>query len=379
MATSHSQRSEFMRCRRKWFYGYILGIEPDTESDSLRMGKAFAIATEKGIAEADAAFDISIGQAKTQAEYDDLRYQRTVVGVLAQGYLDRYPVPADTMAHTINLEREVAIDDPILGRGRLDAVQETWANSYGPTGPEPALVQRLGIEDKLLTLAFWRGVDEAALDYDPQVSAYFLAMQKAGRPLHKLEYRVTFKPGIKVSSKEKIKEDYTDQGLANYAARLRKKMAAEPEKFYRRYELYRSPEELAMFEASVERVEEDMRRAKAQYTRSKDLGALYQNKQACSMYGGCAMQDLCRGLPGAEARYRPKPVRPSSKLQVDVLDAVAKAFAPPQATDIAAILGVPSKSVPSALRALERRELVVRGEGDTWTLTGAGARLAADR
>lgn len=368
-----------MRCRRKWFYNYILGIEPDTESNSLRMGKAFAVATEKGVHEADQAFDIALGQARTQDEHESLLLQRTQVHVLAEGYLARYPKPTDTIATTVDIEREHPIDDPILGRGRLDAVQTHYAMDYSSGSPVPVVTSRIGIEDKLLTLAFWRGVDEAALDYDPQVSAYFLAMQNKGLPLDKMEYRVTFKPGIKVSSREKVKEDYTEQGLANYAARLKRKMAAEPDKFYRRYELYRSAEELAMFEASVERIEEDIKRARGQYKRSQDIGPLYQNKQACSMYGGCAFQDLCRGIPGAEARYRPKPQRPGSKLQNQVLDAVAIAFAPPKVDDIATILALKPRSIPGALRALEARELVERGEGDTWTLTPTGARLAADR
>lgn len=377
MATSHTQRMEFMRCRRRWYYGYILGIEPEQDLDSLRMGRAFAICTEHGDANAaDVSFDIALGQAKSQEEVNSLLLQRVQVQTLAAGYLARYPAPT----HPVELEREVAINDPLLGRGRLDGVATWWADAYDPEGNRyMEAAQRVGIEDKLLTLAFWRSVDERALAYDPQVSAYFLGMRNAGTPLDKLEYRVTFKPGIKPSSREKVREDYTPQGLANYAARLRKKMAEEPEKFYRRYELYRSDEQLAEFEAEVKRIDADMKRSRLEYTRSKDLGTMYRNKQACSMYGGCMFQDICDLGPQALVNYRKKPERPGSQLQVDVLEAVARAFAPPQAGEVATILSVNPRSVPAALKALERRDLVVRGEGDTWTVTPTGARLAADR
>lgn len=182
---SHSRRKDLKTCARLYFYKHVLKLYPVAiKSQGRRMGDAFAHSLEfEDPAKVWEKYESWIKEGK--ADLDELRIEGTIAEVLAEGYLRMYDGKDSGYTEVIK-ERE--FDHPIgntgyTNRGKLDALKY-----------DAALDQYVIEEDKLLNPRFWFNSNELALKLDEQVTGYFWAADKSGKPAHKCEYRVTLKP-----------------------------------------------------------------------------------------------------------------------------------------------------------------------------------------
>lgn len=286
-------------CPKKFAYGRELRLEPVEKKKSQRMGTAFGLCVEHRDPEraADGYFE---GVAPEDCILDhEAQVEIAQVELLAELYCERYP---DHMRYDI-VEHEVEFRHPKLGHGFLDGVFEKER-------PGVVELERTGMEGKLLAKGmWWNDTARKVLAIDDQVTAYFAAMREIGRPLDKLLYRVTFKPGIGVDSRKVNKiTGRKGETIPEYIERLRGRIADDPSYAFEEHVLYRSDEQIDRFLEECDEVNEHVKL-------SRRRGAFPQNTKACTMFGGCAFLPLCRGEVGAGDLYRVKPLpEPKPKL-----------------------------------------------------------------
>jgi hypothetical protein len=272
---SHSARAAWKQCNRRYFYEYIERLELDADTGpALRMGRAFASTLEHRSLEQVAA---------SYAEYDitpKMEEEMVQVEELARGYFKQYT------EWEPGTEREVEFNSPLLGRGYLDGVIKVGD-------------RRWAIEDKTASRYHWNEAAERTLAYEHQTTAYFGAMQEAGTPIDKMVRRITFKPTIN----QRLKKN--PETLEQYRARLAADIAAEPLKYYRCYDLYRTQEQIDEF---LDGVAITIAQIDASEHAAEVIGmsAYPQNTAACASFGGCAFQSLCKDGELALPKYRVK-------------------------------------------------------------------------
>lgn len=278
---SHSARATWKECQRKYYYAYALGLEPDKEeSQGRRMGKAFAALLDGQ----PSGYTELLAEAADQHAYDQMAEELVVIEELVRGYRSRYA------ERDAGIETEVGFDSPNLGRGFLDGVNGTR-----------------GKEDKLYSSRHEISDTDDLLE---QISAYFAAMQEAGRPLDVIEYRVTRKPPqIKNRTGKWFRRTLRNpESLDEYRMRLRADIEANPDRYYLSRDFYRTSEQIDVFLKGVAVT-------KAQINLSYKLGdqlpspdaAFPQNTNACrSKYGRCEFADLCLKGEIAMPGYREK-------------------------------------------------------------------------
>lgn len=279
------------------------------------------------------------------------------VRLLAELYCERYK---DHQRYDV-VEHEVEFKSEILGHGFLDGVFEArCCGDVGRCGPDCTTYSpgRVGMEGKLLTKGlWWNDTSRRVLAIDDQVTAYFAAMREIGRPLDKLLYRVTFKPGITQNSK-------TKETLDDYLKRLRERIELDPSYAFEEHELYRTDEQLDRFLEECADVNEQVKLARKR-------GAFPKNTKQCTAFGGCVFLGICREEPDALDHFRirplpaPKPKLPRlGKVQKAVLLALGGAFT--STVTLAALhKQVPhaTDSVTAAVKALVSRGLI---DTETW-------------
>lgn len=220
---------------------------------------------------------------------------------------------------------------------------------------------RIGMEGKLLQKGlFWNDTSRLVLAIDDQVTAYFAAMREIGRPLDKLLYRVTFKPGITQNSK-------TKETLEAYLDRLKGRIAEDPSYAFEEHELYRTDAQLDRFLEECTDVNEQVKLARRR-------GAWPKNTKSCTAFGGCVFLPVCREETGALDNFRikpepaPKPKLPRlGKVQKAVLLAMGDSFTEwVELVDIARQSGTgrPSSSLHAQIQSLVKRGFVERASAD---------------
>lgn len=287
---SHSARSDYQTCPRKFYLGREQRLELADDKVSLRMGAGFTLALEHRDPErALEGYKSKCSIPILAGSQEEIEVEQTKL--MAELYLEHYGTEE-------GLKREVKFYHDMLGKGFLDGIIECDQKAGSAAIVGGGRPYRIGVEDKFLTAGFWRTAEERRLAIDQQVTAYFAAMRDMGTPLDKLLYRVTFKPTIK--------PDYRkgkDGNLQGYLKRLRDKVKAEPDKAFKQYELYRSS-------ADLDRFLEEAAEVNAQVKLSRRVGAWPRNTGACTMYGSCVFLDICRDDPGIEHKYRVRPELP---------------------------------------------------------------------
>jgi hypothetical protein len=375
---SHSAREDYKSCPKKFAYGRELRLEPVEKKKSLRMGTAFGLCVEHRDPEraADGYFE---GVPLHEQILDhEAQVEIAQVKLLAELYCERYP---DHQTYDV-VEHEVEFKSAVLGHGFLDGVFEVHDRV---PGHPPELGERVGMEGKLLTRGiWWNDTARKVLAIDDQVNAYFAAMREIGRPLDRLLYRVTFKPGIGVDSRKVNKvTGRKGETIPEYIERLRGRIASDPSYAFEEHELYRSDEQIDRFLEECDEVNEHVKL-------SRRRGAWPQNTKACTMFGGCTFLPLCRGEVGATDLYRvrPEPTPPPKlprlgKVQREALLVLADSFTDGLGTpivDIAKQLGRGAMQTHGTLQTLVKRELATRHDpeqGDTlYDLTDEGRRIA---
>lgn len=365
---SHSAREDYKGCARKFYFGREMRLEPIQKKKSLRMGTAFGLCVEHR--DPERAFEgYWDGIPLHERIMDrDAELEIAQVKLLAELFCERYP---DHQTYD-TVEHEVGFDSKILGRGYLDGVFENHGLGMGqPT----RVVERVGFEGKLLQKGlFWNDTSRLVLAIDDQVTAYFAAMREIGRPLDKLLYRVTFKPGITQNSK-------TKETLPAYLERLKARIADDPSYAFEEHTLYRTDAELDAFLEECAEVNEHVKL-------SRRRGAFPKNTKSCQAFGGCVFLPICRNEP-VEGLYRERPLPEAKpklprlgKVQRAVLLVLGDAFASPVALSaLAKQVAYAQSSVASAVKSLQERGYIADDgviEGETyWDVMPEGREVIA--
>lgn len=264
---SHSARQSWKTCNRKYYYGYVLNLEPDVDDrQGLRMGKAFASLLDGE----PHGYSELLDSAEDQSAYDHLAEELVVLEELAAGYRARYAERDE------GIKTEVEFDSPYLGRGRIDGLKGSWAK-----------------EDKLLT-KWWQTESVDTDQILEQVTAYFAAMKEAGTPLEVIEYRVTWKPKMLKRTDGKWFRK-KNQSLEEYREALRASIAEAPGEYFTSRDYYRTDEQIAEFQMGVAMTLAQIR-ASARVAESLPDGkvAYPQSTGACQgKFGRCEFADLC--------------------------------------------------------------------------------------
>lgn len=367
---SHSAREDYKLCPKKFAYGRELRLEPVEKKKSLRMGTAFGLCVEHR--DPERAFEGYWDGIPLHERIMDRQSELEIaqVKLLAELYCERYP---DHRTYDV-VEHEVEFRSSVLGHGFLDGVFENRSIKSFLDGV--FTVERTGMEGKLLQKGlFWNDTSRLVLAIDDQVTAYFAAMREIGRPLDKLLYRVTFKPGITQNSK-------TNEALPAYIERLRGRIADDPSYAFEQHELYRTDAQLDAFLEECAEVNEHVKL-------SRKRGAFPKNTKSCTMFGGCVFLPICRD-ESVEGLYRERPL-PADKPKLPRLGKVQKAVmltlsdsfrGGAYAEAVAAQTGIAHARITKVLRSLDERGFACDMRSEThhdpyWMLTDGGRDVAA--
>jgi DNA-binding MarR family transcriptional regulator len=332
-AYSHTARQEYLTCPRKFYLSRQLRLERGGTSAGLRVGRVWATALEEPNAIASSRV---IADAQRNGDITDV--EQAQLTVLAIAYWERY----GQRFPSGQVYREVAFDDPILGKGRLDALVKVGAPGVGGTSGAYAYRWE-GVEDKLLTPGFWRAADEKRLRIDPQVTAYFAAMREAGTPMAKLHYRVTFKPSIKPDSRK-------GESLPDYMNRLMDRIDKDPTYAFREYELYRTDAQMDEFLDRAGRIHQMIAQSKRAEMKYGENAWPANMGSACTQFGECEFLDLCTGQTSG---YRVK-ADPLTEREALLLSEMGRHPVKGIGLYVDGVASVLKVSVPTARRVVKR-------------------------
>ena len=285
---THSRLSSFRACRRRHWMRYELGLVPERDSFSLRVGSAFHLALDTLAKGGDP------GAALEQALDDP--YDLALVAAMLQAHTERYRLePLEPVAS------ELAFDLP-LRNPATGAASTVWRIA----GVIDRIV-RLGdgraalMECKTTSLDFSPGADYwLRLHMDQQLSIYVLAAREMGYEIDTVLYDVTRRPSLRplmATPEEKRKYKASGALYANqreedespkaFAARVAEDMRTRPDRYFARIEIARLDQDLDDCAAELWQQQKSLRAAQR-------AGHWYRNPGACFSPWPCAYLPVCQ-------------------------------------------------------------------------------------
>lgn len=273
---SHSSLNTQLACHQKYAYSYVDKIEPISKAAGLRLGGAFAKATETGDP-ADGVAKLS-GEATilTQEDQDRLTIDCAVVTGAARAYLASYG-----RRERREFGYRVRLRNPDTGaysrtfdlEGYADGLTEDWKL----------------IEDKFVGQIQAVAIKRLKLDRQLALECYGI-WRATGHEITDVSYRFTRKPSIKQRKGETV-EQFAERVEADYEER--------PEFYLVEERIERSADDLVRIEAELWQW--------AAQRRDASRARIYpRNSSHCLDYGGCPYIPLCTGDPDAVHLYREK-------------------------------------------------------------------------
>lgn len=272
---THSRLKTRMNCPWKEHLRYDRELVPIRRKEALSIGEAVHKGIETWSLETALSCFDNIFPADQQ-EADALEVAKATVEGMLTGYFARFKPFA---WHDPEKEFEL----PLLHRGgrksRIhfiagkidDIVHEhhgDWIVEYKTAGQ--------------LTGAYFE-----RLYLDEQITMYCYAAKRMGYNPLGVIYRVIRKPTIRPRKGESIRQ-YTDRLVEEYRAR--------PDFYFLEQKLYRSQDDLNVFEI-------ELRDKVLTFDRDKKASLNFRNTSHCSDYGGCPYLPLCTRRSGAECLY----------------------------------------------------------------------------
>lgn len=275
-ALSHSSLNTQLACHQRYAYEYVDRIEPIVRPDGLRLGGAFAKATETGDP-ADAAAKLS-GEATilTQEDQDRLTIDCAIVTGAATAYLAAYG-----RRERREFGYRVRLRNPHTGaysrtfdlEGYADGLTDDWKL----------------IEDKFVGQIQAVAIRRLKLDRQLALECYGI-WRATGHEITDVSYRFTRKPSIKQRKGETV-EEFAERVEADYKERPEFYLVEEP--------ITRTADDLVRIEAELWQWAEQRRHAAK--------ARIYpRNSSHCHDYGGCPFLPLCVGDPDAPSLFREK-------------------------------------------------------------------------
>lgn len=280
---SHTRLGVFLSCQEKFRIQYVERLEPAVKAQPLRMGTAFARATETGNPQ-DAYDTIVDEQAALAVAYannpwvvapteQEARLEGTIVKAAAGAYLGQFGTRA---------RREVTYRQRIRNpaTGYPSRTFDVMARVDGIDGDEL-------IEDKLQSKV--ERVTERVLLLDRQTTlGCYLHWRCTGEMIRQVRFRITRKPQIK----QKQTETFED-----FLARIEQDYQDRPEFYIFEFPLTRTEDDFLRLEAELWQWCEQIRDA-------KQAGVFPRNVASCADYGGCSALPLCSRQNGAIHQFR---------------------------------------------------------------------------
>lgn len=267
-----------MNCPFSEHLRYDEELTPIRRKEALSIGEA----VHKGIEtwSIDVALSLLDGIYPTsQEEADELEITRATVEAMLAGYFEQFEPFEDHRPET-EFELPLLLKGGRKSRvhylaGKIDDIVRTpdgdWIVEYKTAGKlDGAYFERLYVDD--------------------QITTYCYAARRLGYNPVGVIYRVIRKPTIRPKKGESI---------AQFTERLAEDYRSRPEFYFHERKLYRSQDDLNVFEA-------ELRDKVLTFDRDKKAGLNFRNTSHCSGYGGCPYLPLCCGHSGANALYEHK-------------------------------------------------------------------------
>lgn len=270
---SHSRRSTFRDCRRKFWLKYEQGIDPRELSAPLRMGGIYADALESADPE---VVKVKYNDLIADALHDGQSY-------MAEKYLDElavvYPMVVTYVEHVMlpTVTREVEFigitSNGFQDNGRLDGLE--------------ILIDGAHIVENKLKGRWERAMEADVKLSEDQLTSYFFNVQRthqieAGKI--KARYEVAKKPQLRPRQNE-TKEAFR--------ARVSADILSRPEHYHVVInDITRTQDQLDEFKILFDRMAADIVQERSMEA-AGDPGAWPKNPTACSNYGGCEYARIC--------------------------------------------------------------------------------------
>lgn len=332
---TNSRLSALKSCPRKHYFGYELGLRPDTSAKPLRMGSAYHVGLEawgegeepaECIALATAQYESLPSWCKTEEQVHEWMVERETVARLLEGYFWRWAVVDDDNSNdpvgvidviATELAFEVPIVNPETGKptpsfkraGKIDGIVKL-------VGGRVAVREFKTTSDDISPESdYWK-----RLRIDEQISGYYVAAKALGHDVQTVLYDVTRKPdisprqiplvdaeGFKIVLNAAGERVYTKDGkkpresgdaaqgftlqtrvetAAEFGERLAADIKTRPNHYYARQEIPRLASDLEDYEYELWQQQQQLRD-------SQRLGRWFRNTNSCIGFGKCPYFGIC--------------------------------------------------------------------------------------
>lgn len=298
---TNSQIGTFRTCQRREYYSYRLGVRPDGQSRALRFGTMMHYGIElaaKGMSADDACRAVSdyyngimysgVGNPR------DIEIEHMQVVALLNGYFKYWGGPQmDYISVSCNIatERQFELKVPYqkwVFSGKIDGIVEL-VNGQKAIRETKTTSEDMSPESDYV----------AKLRIDNQISGYVLAAKSIGFHIDTILYDIIKKPGIRPlsatpeESRKYTKEGKlyanqreTDESASDYYDRLWSYIDANPERYYARYNIPRTDDDLNEWR---EEIIDTMKEMQESYKKDRKS----RNTSACLAFGRCPYLDVC--------------------------------------------------------------------------------------
>lgn len=298
---TQSAVKQFRRCKRKFYWKYILGLKPKTTTAALWIGTIFHQVVAKWYAQKRSNM-ISLAQKEVgameaelqetmsfydQSELDKIQAAMATFVGMCEGYARVHG--EDRKKYTMRrelIEKQFKIDmGDFFFEGSIDQMWYTKAKK-----PVRCMVER-----KTASTVTESYIERLALD--TQTRGYLYAAKKIGLPCSRVIYDVTKKCKLRRKSNE-AQEDYEARIITDYEE--------NPDKYFIRENLRFSQADLNAFELELRQVHSEFMHILESADDPRDPRAWGIDDQECNAFFRiCNYQCLClRGLDqGASAGF----------------------------------------------------------------------------
>lgn len=273
-ALSHSSLNTQLACHQRYAYEYVDRIAPIVKPAGLRLGGAFAKATETGDPEDGVAKLEGEASIFTQDDQDKLTTDSAIVRAAVKAYLKAYG-----RRERREFGYRVRLRNPDTGaysrtfdlEGYADGLTEGWEL----------------IEDKFVGKLDKVAIKRLKLDRQLALECYGI-WRATGEEITDISYRFTRKPSIKQKKSETV-DEFAERVEADYEERPEFYLLEEP--------ITRSADDLV-------RIEAELWQWAAQRREAARARIFPRNSSHCHDYGGCPFLPLCVGDPDAPSLFK---------------------------------------------------------------------------
>ena len=275
---THSRIKTRMNCPWMEHLRYELELVPIRRKEALSIGEAVHKGIETWSLETALSCFDGIFPADQQ-EADELEVAKATVEGMLTGYFDRYEPFEDHKPET-EFRLPLILKGGRKSRvhyiaGKIDDIVHT---------PQGDWLVEYKTASQLTASYFDR------LYVDDQITTYCYAARRLGMNPVGVIYRVLRKPTIRPRKGESIRQ-YTDRLIEDYKAR--------PDFYFFEQKLYRSQDDLNVFEI-------ELRDKVLTFDRDKKSSLNFRNTSHCSNYAGCPYLPLCTRQNEAQELYEHK-------------------------------------------------------------------------